>query len=152
MKKFSLNAIFLISLFACSGCVSTSISDALAAIQQEDKVANNRAVNKKVLMSIQALRGSENLAQQSFTFAYNLDNKELNVEDKNKVVSLVVDNNQTIIISIAPAKEGNNFEKLALSISRAEVLRGYLSHFSNKVTIKFDPKLTTNTINLVTGA
>jgi hypothetical protein len=151
MKQFSLNGILLVSLLACSGCVSTSISDSLAAIGHEDTVANSRDVNKKLLTSIQALRRSQNIAEQSYTFAYDLNNKELNVEDKTKIVSLVINNHQNIVINIAPAKGANNFEKLALSMARAEVLRLYIGHFNNKVTIKFAPKLSTNTVNLVTG-
>jgi hypothetical protein len=137
-------------LLACSGCVSTSISDSLAAIEHEDTVANNRAVNKKLLTSIQALRRSQNIAEKSYTFVYNLNNKELNDEDKIKIVSLVINKDQNIIINIAPAKGTNNFEKLALSMARAEVLRMYIGHFNKKVTIKFDPKLSTNTMILFT--
>ena len=77
---------------------------------------------------------------------------KLNIEDKTKIVSLVTKKNQTFIINIAPAKGANSLNKLALSMARAEVLRLYISHFNNRVTIKFDPKLSTNTINLVTGA
>lgn len=152
MKQFSLNSIFFITILSCTGCVSSSILDSLAAIEHEDNVANNRAVDEKMLTSIQALRRSQKIVEKSYTFAYDLNNKELNIEDKTKIVSLVTKKNQTFIINIAPAKGTNSLNKLALSMARAEVLRLYISHFNNRVTIKFDPKLSTNTINLVTGA
>jgi len=152
MKKFYLNCIIFITVLSCTGCVSSSILDSLTTIEHEDQVTNNRAVNDEVLTSIQALRQLQMIAEHNYTFAYYLDNKELNIEDKTKIISLVTNKNQNIIINIAPAKGTNSFNKLALSIARAEVLRLYISHFNNRVTIKFDPKLSTNTINLVTGA
>ncbi|MEY8199776.1 MAG: hypothetical protein RPS47_11100 [Colwellia sp.] len=156
MKIVPLNCIIAITLLTCTGCVSSSINDSLALIEQEDNLANNSTANKNVLTSIQALRSSQKTTKKSFTqshtFAYDLNNKELNYDDKIKIVSLVVNKNKTFIINIAPAKGKNSLEQLALSMARAEVLRSYISHFNNRVTIKFAPKLSTDTINLVTGA
>ena len=129
-------------------------------------------MNKSILTSIQALRSSQKIEEQSstqittqagtlidtlsdnqsYTFAYELHNKELNYDDKIKIVSLIVNKNQHFIIHIAPAKGTNSLNQLTLSTARAEVLRLYISHFNNKVAIKFDPKLSTDTVNLVIGA
>ena len=176
MKQFSLNCLFVLTVFSCTGCVSSSISDSVALIEREGNLqrnsANYRNVNKSVLNSIQALRNSQKVAdknntvadyqigsqlekqsdRQSYTFVYELHHKELGYDDKIRIVSLVVIKNQSLIINIAPAKGTNTLDQLALSIARAEALRLYISHFNNRVTIKFAPKLSTDTINLVTGA
>ena len=148
MKIMPLNCIFVMTLLTCTGCISTSISDSLALIEKED----NRAVNKEVLTRIQALRFSHKLAEQQHTFSYDLHNTELNYADKIKITRLIVNNKQNVTINIAPAKGTNILHQLALSMERAEVLRLHIRHFNNKVTIKFAPKLTNDTINLVTGA
>ncbi|PKG80819.1 hypothetical protein CXF85_22190 [Colwellia sp. 75C3] len=168
MKQLSLNSIFVITVLSCTGCVSSSISDSVALIEREANSENYRTSNKSVLTSIQALRNSQKIIEpqdtltdskfdpksdrQSYTFVYELHNKELDYDDKIRIVSLVVNKNQTFIINIAPAKGTNTLDQLALSMARAEVLRLYISHFNNKVTIKFAPKLSTDTINLVIGA
>jgi hypothetical protein len=176
MKHLSLQCIFTITLLSCTGCVSSSISDSIALIEREDSLQNS-SVNKSVLSSIQTLRASQKLAKnnspqtgptmntnssiqtshiqasnQSHTFAYELHNKELNYHDKIRLISLVVNKSQTFIISIALAKGTNRLDQLALSMARAEVLRMYISHFNNRVTIKFAPNLLTDTIYLVSGA
>jgi hypothetical protein len=171
MKHFSLQCLFTITLLSCTGCVSSSISDSIALIEKEENLQRN-SVNKSVLTSIQALRNSHKLiknntvqtgttlnskrdiqtGKQSHTFAYELHNKELNYDDKIRLISLIVNKNQTFIVSIAPAKGTNPLEQLALSMARAEVLRKYISHFNNRVTIKFSPNLSTDTIDLVSGA
>ena len=168
MKQLSVNCIFVITLLTCTGCVSTSISDSLALIEQEDNAKNNaenkRAVNKSVLTSIHSLRISQKISvqsspktsaqsdSQSYTFAYEQHNKELSYDDKITIVSLVVGKNQTVTINFAPAKGKNKLDQLAFSMVRAKALRLYINNFNNKVTIKFAPKLSTDTINLVTGA
>lgn len=152
MKKVPLNYIFAITLLACTGCVSPSINDSIALIEREENEINNRTINKEVLSSIQALRASQKMPEQSYIFAYELHNKELNYDDKIKIVSLLVQKNQNLIIHIALAKGTNKLDQLALSMARAEVLRLYISHFNDSVTIKFAPKLSTDTIHLVTGA
>jgi len=175
MKHLSLQCIFTITLLFCTGCVSSSISDSIALIEREDSLQSS-SVNKSVLSSIQTLRVSQKLAKnnsprtdstmntnssnqtsnqtsnQSHTFAYDLHNKELNYDDKIRLISLVVNKSQTFIISIALAKGTNRLDQLALSMARAEVLRMYISHFNNRVTIKFAPNLLTDTIYLVSGA
>jgi len=176
MKHFSLQCLFIIILLFCTGCVSSSINDSIALIEREDNLQSN-SVNKSVLTTIQALRDSQKRAKdnspqigttrhnnsdiqtsyiqtsnQSHIFAYELHHKELNYHDKMRLISLVVNKNQTFIISIAPAKGSNRLEQLALSMARAEVLRLYISHFNNRVTIKFAPNLSTDTIYLVSGA
>jgi hypothetical protein len=152
MKQVPLSCIFAISLLACTGCVSSSINDSIALIEREENEVNNRTANKKVLSRIQTLRASQKLPEQSYTFAYELHNKELNYDDKIKIINLVVQKNKNIIIHIAPAKGKNKLDQLALSMARAEVLRLYISYFNDSVTIKFAPKLSTDTIHLVTGA
>jgi hypothetical protein len=167
MNKLSLKCIFIITLLSCTGCVSSSISDSIALIEREDHLQSD-SVNKSVLTSIQALRDSQKIAKnnplqtdttinihssnQSHTFVYELHNKELNYEDKIKLISLIVNKSHTFIINIAPAKGTDPLEQLALSMARAEVLRIYISHFNNKVIIKFAPNLSTDTIYLVSGA
>ena len=127
MKHFSSQCLFTITLLSCMGCVSSSINDSIALIEREDNLQSNsvkyRAVNKSVLTSIQALRNSQKLARQnppqtsnsintqsgnktsnqSHIFAYELHHKELSYDDKIRLISLVVNKNQTFIISIAPA-------------------------------------------------
>lgn len=152
MRFTSLNCIFAMTLFTGTGCVSNSINDSIALIKKESYQADNGTVNKALLSSIQALRVSQKIAEQHHTFTYGLHNKELNSSDKIKIATLIMKNNQNIIINIAPAKGTNKLHQLALSIDRAQVLRLYINHFNNKVTIKFAPKLTNDTINLVTGA
>ncbi|KGJ86561.1 hypothetical protein [Colwellia psychrerythraea] len=156
MKSTSLNCIFALTLFTCTGCVSTSISDSVALIEKESYAANNHSnkknVNKALLSSIQALRVSQKVAKQHHTFTYSLHNEELNSSDKIKLATLLMQNSKHIIINIAPAKGNNKLHQLALSIDRAQALRLYINHFNKKVTIKFAPKLTNDTINLVTGA
>jgi len=171
MKHLPLLCIFTIILLFCTGCVSSSISDSIALIEKEESLQGN-SVNKSVLTRIQALRNSHKLIKnnaaqtsttlnskrdiqtnkQSHTFVYELHNKELNYDDKIRLISLVINKNQTFIISIAPAKGTNRLDQLALSMARAEVLRMYISHFNNRVTIKFAPNLSTDTIYLVSGA
>lgn len=140
------------TLLTGTGCISTSISDSLALIEREDNIENNSTVNKKVLTHIQALRDSQKLAGQRHTFTYDLHNKELNYADKIKITRLIMSNKQELTINIAPAKGTNRLHQLALSMARAEVLRLYISHFNNRVIIKFSPELTNDTLNLVTGA
>lgn len=162
MKKLSFYCIFVITLLTCTGCVSSSINDSVALIEKEANAESYRPVNKNVLTSIQALRNSQKRVEQgetptnsqsdSYSFTYELQNKELNYDDKIKIVSLVVNKNKIFIINIALAKGTNILDQLALSMARAELLRLYIGHFNNNVTIKFAPKLSNNTINLVTSA
>jgi hypothetical protein len=171
MKHLPLQCIFTITLLFCTGCVSSSINDSIALIEREDNLQSN-SVNKSVLTRIQALRDSQKISannspqtgtkitinsgiqtsNQSHTFAYELHNKELNYDDKIRLISLVINKSKTFIINIAPAKGTNRLDQLALSMARAEVLRMYISHFNNRVTIKFAPNLSTDTIYLVSGA
>lgn len=159
MKRFSFYSILTVTLLICTGCVSSSIDDSVAMIKREANKDNYRTVNDNVLTSIQALRSSQKITvqnespidSQSHTFVYELHNKELSHDDKIKIVSLVVNKNKTFLINIAPAKGTNTLDQLALSIARASALRLYISHFNDKVTIKFAPKLSTDTINLVSG-
>jgi len=175
MKQFSFIFIVIITVLFCTGCVSSAINDAVALIEREANAeansANYRAINESVLSSIQALRNSQKVAKQanfpiesqaessistpsdkqSYTFAYDSDNKELNYHDKITIISLVVNKNKSFIINIAPAKGKNTLDQLALSMARAEVLRLYISRFNSRISINFDPKLSTDTINLVTG-
>ncbi|HCM46612.1 MAG TPA: hypothetical protein DIS98_03620 [Colwellia sp.] len=137
----------------------------MALIEKEGDLQNNtanyRSVNQNVLSRIQALRNSHNITEktnsqaitdsQSYTFVYNLYNKQLNYDDKIRIISLLVNKNKTFIINIAPAQGANTLDQLALSIARAEALRQYINHFNKRVTIKFAPKLSPNTINLVIG-
>ena len=152
MTEYSISLILFIFMFICTGCVSSSINDSVAAIEHE----NNRAVNNKLLASIQALRTSQNSSQkmteQSHTYTYQLHTKELNIEDKLKVSKLINKQNTVITISIAPAKGTNKIHQLSLSMARAKLLRRYIHHFTNKVNIKFAPMLSTDTINVVIGA
>ena len=164
MKKLSFYCIFVITLLTCTGCVSSSINDSVALIEREANAESYRVVNKNVLTSIQVLRNSHKIVEQSntpidnqnnsesHTFSYELQNKELKYNDKIKIVSLVVNKNKIFIINIALAKGTNRLDQLALSMARAELLRLYIGHFNNNVTIKFAPKLSNNTINLVTSA
>ncbi len=180
MNQFSLNGIFMITVRSCTGCVSSSISDSVALIKREANAeansVNYRTVNKSVLTSIQALRNSQKIVghndtskntrtvtqtgsqiapqsdHQSYTFAYDVDNRELNYHDKIRLISLVINKNLNVIIHIAPAKGSNTLNQLALSMARATVLRLYINQVNNSVTIKFDPKLSADTINLVIGA
>ncbi len=151
MNQTSLNCIFSMIILTCSGCVSTSVSDTLALIEQENNIKSDRAVNKSVLTSIQALRFSQTIVEQHHTFTYDLNSTELNHQDKIKITRLVVKNNLHVNINIAPAKGTNKLDQLALSLARAEVLHMFISHFHNKVTIKFAPKLPADTLSLVIG-
>jgi hypothetical protein len=172
MKPLSIICIYYISMLACTGCVSSSIDDSVAIIAREANKENNRTVNSSVMASIQALRStqtissqkklltsttseniaSESIINQSHNFAYQLHNKELNYGDKLKIARLLEKKNTAVIINVAPAKGTNKLDQLSLSMERAEMLRMYISHFNKEVTIKFSPKLSTDTINLVTGA
>lgn len=152
MRKASLNCIVVAILLTCTGCVSTSINDSLAIIKQENSAANGRSVNKSVLTRIQTLRESQHKTEHHHTFIYELHTKELNYEDKIELTRLIVTKNKKITINIAPAKGTNKLHQLALSMERAKVLRLYINHFNKKVAINFSPKLTSDTIDLVTGA
>jgi len=155
MKEVSVNCIIAIFMLTCTGCVSTSISDSITLIEQESEAENTRAVNKEALRSIQALRSSHKIAEQkyrqNYIFAYDWHNKELNDDDKVEIAKLVKQENKDIIISLAPSLGKNKLAQLALSMARAELLRRYISHFNNRIIIKFDPKLSNNTINLEIG-
>ncbi len=156
MKKISLSCVSVFTMLACSGCISTSISESLTLIERENRITAKRTVNKSVLNSIQILRTSQKFEVQSkpksYTFVYDLHNKELNYDDKIKITDLITKNNLAVVINIAPAKGTNKLHQLALSMARAEVFRLHMTPFSKRVTIKFAPKLSTDTINLVTGA
>ena len=151
MKKLFLSCIFPGICIITTGCSSTSMYDSLALIEQEENRINSKHINKKVLMNIQALRTSQKATLQSYTFVYQLDNKELNYDDKMKIAKLLIKRYPTTI-KIAPAKGDNKLKQLTLSMERAKALHQYIEHFSKEVTIVFSPELSANTINLVVGA
>jgi hypothetical protein len=150
MKKISLHCICISILLTCSGCVSSSINDSLALIEQENNKANGRVVNNNVLKQIQTLRGFQHKAEHH-TFIYELHTKELKDEDKIILSQIIATENKSITINIAPAKGNNTLQQLALSAERAKRLRSYLNHFNKKIVINFSPRLTGDTINLITG-
>jgi len=149
MRKLLLSSIFSIALITCTACTSTS--DPLALIEQEQSRAKGQRINKEILMNIQALRTSHKVAMHTYTFVYDLDNKDLNHGDKVTIAKLLAKKHHAII-NIAPAKGTNKLHQLTLSMERAEALRLFISHFNNKVKINFAPELSTGTINLVIGA
>jgi len=151
MKNVLFSCIFSVASLMGTGCTSTSISDSLALIEEEDRRENHQAVNKQVLMSIQALRSTQKATKDTYTFIYSLDNKELSYSDKNTIAQLLTRKNQAII-NIAPAKGANKLEQLNLSMERAKALRQYIIRFNQKITINFSPELSVDTINLVIGA
>jgi len=152
MKHTPLICTLIISLLICTGCVSTSSKGSLAFIEREDNTSVDRPVNQQLLTSIQALRISQKASGPRNTFTYELHGKELSDGDKILLTKLIINNDQRMTINIAPAKGTNKLHQLALSMERAEVLRLYIRHFTKNVKIKFAPKLTNDTINLVTGA
>jgi hypothetical protein len=136
---------------ATTGCTSTTMSDSLAQIDKEGNQQNGRIANKKVLMNIQALRLSQKVAKHTYTFSYDLNDKELSYSNKIKIAQLLTQQ-QHAIINIAPARGTDSLEQLNLSVERAKALRHYTARFTQKVTIVFSPKLPIDTINLVIGA
>jgi hypothetical protein len=153
MKKVSIKCLFFaVTLMNISGCVSTSISESLAMIEQQDNIDNGNNVNRDILKKIQKLRALQITAEQNYTFTYQINKDELNSNDKITITKIIVNKNSNIIIQIAPATGNNRIEQLNLSMKRAKILNNYVSNFSDKVTITFAPKLTIDTIKLVTGA
>lgn len=151
MRNSTLAGFVLMLSLTCIGCTSTSVSDQLVLIEQEQKRANAQRINKEVLMNIQALRSSHKVAMHTYTFVYDLDNKELNHGDKITIAKLL-EKKHHATINIAPAKGANKLKQLSLSMERAKALHQYISYFNKEVTIIFSPKLSTDTINLVVGA
>jgi len=127
------------------------MSDALTQIEQEENQQKGRVANKKVLMNIQALRMSQKVVKHTYTFSYELNDKELNYSDKIKIAQLLTQK-QHAVINIAPAKGADNLKQLNLSIERAKALHQYITHFNKAITINFAPKLTNDTITLMVGA
>jgi hypothetical protein len=153
MKKVSIKCLFFaVTLMNISGCVSTSISESLAMIEQQDNIDNGNNVNRDILNKIQKLRALQITAEQNYTFTYQINKDELNSNDKITITKIIVNKNSNIIIQIAPATGNSRIEQLNLSMKRAKILNNYVSNFSDKVTITFAPKLTIDTIKLVTGA
>ncbi|ALO34417.1 hypothetical protein CMT41_06550 [Colwellia sp. MT41] len=156
MNKTFLNCIFSLSLLTCTGCTSTFISDSLAIIEREENRENSQVVNTKVLMSIQALRAAQKMAQHihitTYTFTYELHDKELNYRNRIKLAKILVQNKHPIIINIAPAKGESQLQQLSLAMKRATILRQYVERLNKGVTIIFAPDLSTDTIHLSIGA
>ena len=148
MKKTSLIIIITLLSFTNTACVSTSIKNSIAEIELE----SNRSVNQDVLSQIQALRLSQKVIEQEYTFTYQTNNKELHFNDKIQLSHHLIKQGNAIIIDIAPAKAETKIHQVALSMERAKILRVYLSNFYQKVTINFSPKLARDTINVSTGA
>jgi hypothetical protein len=151
MRKIILSSIFSIVCITNTGCTSTSLSDSLAQIEQEENQQQGRTVNKKVLQNIQALRLVQKVEKQTYTFKYDLNNKELSYSDKVAIAQLLAQQPRAVI-NIAPAKGTDNFAQLKLSIERAKILGVFASRFTTNVTINFSPKLSTDTLNIVVGA
>jgi len=145
----------MLLLITCTGCVSTSINDSIAALKNE---ARATTVNKEVLMSIQALRATTNIEttiesnQTQYNFNYTLYGIALRYDDRIAIAKLLLKKNNTIVINIAPAKGDNKLQQLSLSMARAKSLRQYIARFSKGVTIRFAPQLTADTLHLVVGA
>jgi len=150
MKYISTCCIYVSILLTCTGCVSSSINESLALIEKENSIYNDTTVNKGVLTQIQALREFHH-KKKSHTFIYELHTKELSIKDKVTLSRIISSQASNFTINIAPAKGNNSFQQLALSIERAKVLQNYIDHFNKKVVINFSPKLTSDTINLITG-
>lgn len=149
MKKTSLSSLFAITLLTGTGCSSISIRDSLSLIEQE----NGQAINEKVLQRIQVLRIANKAKIHDYTFNYTLTNKELAYADRITIATLLTtQKNRDIIIKIAPAQGVDKLQQLNLAMERANILRQYITRFNQDVTIMFAPELSTNTINLVTGA
>jgi len=148
MNKTSLISMLTLLILTNTACVSTSIKDSIAEIELE----SNRSVNQDVLSSIQALRLSHKVIEQEYTFTYQAHNKELHFDDKIQLSHHLIKQGNAITVNIAPAKAETKIHQVALSMERAKILRVYLSHFYQKVTINFAPKLTRDTIIVSTGA
>jgi len=157
----------MLLLITCTGCVSTSINDSIAALKNE---ARATTVNKEVLMSIQALRSTTHINtsidtdvhagtnnktspnQTQYSFHYNLYDIALSYDNRIAIAKLLLKKDHAIVINIAPAQGDNKLQQLSLSMARAKALRQYIARFSKGITIRFDPQLTTDTIHLVIGA
>jgi len=149
MRNLLLSSIFSIAWLTCTGCTSTS--NPLALIEQEQNRVNGQRINKKILMNIQALRSSQKASLATYTFIYDLDNKELSYDDKVTIAKLLI-KSQHAVINIAPSSGADKLKQLSLSMERAKALHQYISPFSKEITIIFSPELSTDTINLVIGA
>lgn len=152
MKQTTVTAFAIISILTLTGCASNSISHSLAQIEQADNQAKAKTVNQALLTQIQALRTSQDNIEKTYTFTYRLHQKELNHADKATLAKLLSQKSHDIIISIAPANANNKLQQLNLSLERARMLRLYVGHFNKDITIKFAPKLSSDTINLAIGA
>jgi len=151
MRNLILSGALSIVWLTTTGCTSTSMSDPLALIEQEQQRIKGQLINKKVLMDIQALRTSQKATMHTYTFVYDLDNKELSYDDKITISKLLAQQPHAII-NIAPANGANKLTQLTLAMERAKILHQYISHFNNSITISFSPGLPTDTINLKVGA
>lgn len=151
MKPVLIKLIVASTLFTITGCVSSSINESIALIQQEDNMNSASNVNTHILKKIEALRTNKVIQEKNYTFSYQIHNDELNSEDKIAITKIIINKNHHINIEIAPATGANKIEQLTLSLRRAKILNDYISNFNDKVTISFAPNLTKDTINLITG-
>lgn len=140
--------LIVITLVTTTGCTSTSINDSIALIHKE----NSRTVDEQVLKNIQELRYNQQTKNPTYTFTYPLSNKQLAYDDRITIATLLTRKNKNIIIKMAPASAVDKLKQLSLSMERAKILRQYIARFNQNITIIFAPQLSTDTINLVTGA
>ena len=145
MKHILFKFILVAVLMTCAGCVSTSINDSLALIEQQQ----NSTVNEDVLTSIQALRVVSKQPNQAHTFSYHLLSKELSHEDRLILGKLLLKKNHEVIVNIAPAQGEDKLQQLTLAMERAKIIQQYIVRFNKKVVINFSPKLPLNTLNLI---
>jgi len=134
--------IALILCFTITGCVSTLT---------KDNNLNERAriVDTNVLNDIKFLILSQYKVESSFTFNYKLNDKELGLSDKVKLIKLLQNKEQSITVEISLATATNKFEQLTLSNKRAEILREFFKNLGSSVKIEFAPQLLSDTLRLV---
>jgi len=132
----------LILCFALTGCVSTLTKD-------NNLNERARTVNANVLSDIKFLISSQNKVESSFTFNYKLNDKELGLSDKIKLIKLLQNKEQSITVEISLGAATNKFEQLSLSNKRAEILRKFFKQFRSSVKIEFAPQLLNDTLRLV---
>jgi len=147
MKQFCISIALVSILTINSGCVSSSLHAVINQLREESASPNK--VNVKALQLIKVLRIQQKLATASLVFSFNKRQSQLMPLEEVRLKNFILQPTSKIVLFVAPASAGSNFDKVILATKRADEVFKLIVGQQKKVEIKFVPSQTIDTLRIM---